>query len=128
MQILKDCLFVGLGGFTGAILRYLITLIPLKAQFPFATLFVNISGAVIIGFVVGAAGILPNINSQLILFLKTGLCGGYTTFSTMSLEVVTLFRNSHSVLSVVYIITTVVFCILGVIFGEFISSLVFKKL
>lgn len=127
MQILKDCLFVGLGGFTGAILRYLITLIPLKIQFPLATFFINVSGAVLIGFVVCAAGTLPNMNSHLILFLKTGLCGGYTTFSTMSLEAVTLFRNSHSVLSVVYIITTVVFCILGVIFGEFFASLVIKR-
>ncbi|MCH5299681.1 MAG: fluoride efflux transporter CrcB [Ruminococcus sp.] len=127
MQILKDCLFVGLGGFTGAILRYLITLIPLKTQFPLTTFFVNISGAVIIGFIIGAAGALPNMNPQLILFLKTGLCGGYTTFSTMSVEIVDLFRNNHSIISVVYIITTVVFCILGVIFGGFLASLVFRK-
>ncbi len=127
MQILKDCLFVGIGGFTGAILRYLITLIPLKTQFPLSTFFVNITGALIIGFVVGATETLPNMNPHIILFLKTGLCGGYTTLSAMSLEAVNLFKSNNSLMSVVYIITTVVFCIFGVLLGEFIASLVFKN-
>ena len=126
MQILKDCLFVGIGGFTGAILRYLITLIPIKTQFPLATFFVNITGALIIGFIVGMAEAFPNIDPHLVLFLKTGLCGGYTTLSAMSLEVVNLFKSNNGLISVVYIITTVVFCILAVILGEFIASLVFN--
>lgn len=127
MQILKDCLFVGLGGFIGATLRYLITLIPLKTQFPFITFIINISGAILIGFIVGAAGALPNMNPHVLLFLRTGLCGGYTTLSAMAVEVVDLFKSNHSIISIVYIITTVVFCILGVILGDFIANLVFRK-
>lgn len=127
MQLLKDCLLVGMGGFVGAILRFLITLIPVKFNFPLMTFVVNITGAILIGFIVGVAMAFPNINSSTVLFLKTGLCGGYTTLSAMVLESTDLFRSGHSVTSIVYLVLTVVFCVLGVLLGQFLATLVFKN-
>ena len=126
MQLLKECIFVGLGGFSGAVLRYLLTLIPVKSDFPLMTFIVNISGAVLIGFIVGAAGVIPNVNQSLVLFAKTGVCGGYTTFSTFALESVNLFKNQHRLLGICYIVLSVVVCFLGVILGQYLAKLIFN--
>lgn len=68
-------------------LRYLIGLLPVNTQngFPVKTLGINIVGAFVIGLVV-ALGAKKEWNPQLILFLKVGLCGGFTTFSSFALE------------------------------------------
>lgn len=126
MQLLKECIFVGLGGFSGAVLRYLLTLIPVKSDFPLMTFIVNISGAVLIGFIVGAAGVIPNVSQSLVLFAKTGVCGGYTTFSTFALESANLFKNQHRLLGICYIVLSVVVCFLGVILGQYLAKLIFN--
>ena len=77
--------WVALGGAIGAMCRYAISLIPVKTAFPILTLITNIIGAVLIGFIVGSFADKENVSSNLVLFLKTGLCGGFTTFSTFSL-------------------------------------------
>ena len=81
------CLLVGVGGGIGAILRYLIGLIPVGAQnnFPIKTLLINVIGA----FVIGLISVLAEkyqVSPLLVLTLKTGVCGGFTTFSTFALE------------------------------------------
>ena len=73
---MQTCLAVGAGGALGAICRYLFSLIPFPGPFPVATLLINLFGAVVIGFVTGLAEHQPNIPFGLILFLKTGVCGG----------------------------------------------------
>lgn len=80
--------FVALGGAAGACGRYAISLIPVKTQFPVLTLVTNFLGAVLIGFVVGIAE-NKNVSKNAILFLKTGVCGGFTTFSTFSSKPIT---------------------------------------
>ena len=84
-----NCLFVGLGGFVGSVLRYLVGFIPTGAvaTFPIKTLVINIVGSFVIGLVCTLASRLGTaMNPQLLLFLKVGLCGGFTTFSTFALE------------------------------------------
>ena len=76
-------LIVALGGAVGSIFRYSISLIPIKTTFPFLTLITNILGAVLIGFIVGVSS-KKGLSSNTNLFLKTGVCGGFTTFSTFS--------------------------------------------
>ena len=77
----SNCLFVALGGGLGAVGRYLLSLIAAPWSFPVMTLLTNFLGAVVIGAVAQAAGQLP-MSKSAVLFLKTGLCGGFTTFST----------------------------------------------
>ena len=69
-----NCIIVGMGGFLGAVARYLIGLIPINPQngFPIKTLLINIIGAFVIGLVV-AFGAKKDWNPQLILFLKVGI-------------------------------------------------------
>ena len=116
-------LFVGLGGAVGAMLRYAISLIPYKGGFPLLTFVTNILGALLIGFIVGYAS-KRNVNDSLMLFLKTGLCGGFTTFSTFSLEAVTLFENKMYCLGGLYVALSVAFCLLGVFCGKRLASIV----
>lgn len=65
-----NCFFVGLGGFIGSVLRYLISLLPIKnpASFPTNTLIINIVGALAIGFIAYATSKNQSIDSRLLLF------------------------------------------------------------
>ena len=91
-------IFVALGGALGAVGRYTISLIPVKTLFPILTLITNLIGAFIIGLIVG---ITENYNcsKNTVLFWKVGICGGFTTFSTFSLEAYNLFENKRQYFS-----------------------------
>ena len=86
-------LFVALGGALGSVLRYTISLIPCKTDFPFIAL----------------------------LFWKTGVCGGFTTFSTFSLEAFTLFEKKMFFLGGLYVFLSVGLCLAGVLLGKKLS-------
>lgn len=115
-------IFVAMGGAVGAMLRYAISLIPVKTDFPLLTLITNIMGAVLIGFVVGMASIRQETSQHLILFLKVGVCGGFTTFSTFSLEAMRLFEQNKIGMGIVYVVASVVCSIAGVLVGQGIAQ------
>lgn len=108
--------FVGMGGAIGSILRYAISLIPCRSTFPLLTLITNILGAILIGYITGLA-IEKNLSQNTILFLKTGLCGGFTTFSTFSLEAHSLLQNGHYGYAIVYILLSLAGSFIGVVCG-----------
>ncbi|NCB63501.1 MAG: fluoride efflux transporter CrcB [Clostridia bacterium] len=112
-----DCLLVALGGGLGAVGRYVLGLISVPVDFPFMTLCINFIGAVAIGAVMGLAGALP-LEPRAVLFLKTGLCGGFTTFSTFSLETVNLLENGRYAAGAGYAAASVGLCLLGVLLGR----------
>lgn len=112
------CLFVGLGGFVGAVCRYLLSLIPVSKTFPAMTLLTNLAGAVFIGVIVAFSEQITSISPNLLLFLKTGLCGGFTTFSTFSLETLVLFEQKRPLLGLSYILLSVLLCLAGVFLGK----------
>ncbi len=110
---------VGLGGFTGAVMRYLMTSIPVaKMEFPYMTLLVNIIGSLIIGIVVATAMKSGVLNDNWILFLKVGLCGGFTTFSSFALESQDLFYTGNTLAGLAYVALSVTFCIFAVFLGQ----------
>lgn len=116
--MLIQFIMVGLGGALGSMMRYLISLIPVNNTFPVLTLITNLLGALLIGFIVGLSDNLF-ISKKFLLFLKTGVCGGFTTFSTFSLEAVQLFQRGEPFLGAVYAILSVVLCFSGIILGEY---------
>ncbi len=116
-------LFVALGGALGAVARYAISLIPIKTDFPVLTLITNIIGAVLIGFIVGVANNRDNISENMVLFWKTGVCGGFTTFSTFSLEAFNLFENKQYASGGIYVILSCGCCILGILCGKKLASI-----
>ena len=110
-------LWVGLGGAIGAIFRYVISLIPWKGGFPVLTLVTNLAGAVLIGVVVSLAA-KREAGPYAVLFLKTGVCGGFTTFSTFSLESLRMLEQGQKAAALLYILLSVAGCIVGVWLGE----------
>ncbi|XOQ43894.1 MAG: Putative fluoride ion transporter CrcB [Clostridium sp.] len=90
-------LIVGMGGFFGAALRYLISSIAVKlwSDFPLGTLVVNLAGGFVMGFIMEAASGSWAISDGMKIFLTTGMMGGLTTFSTFSYETVSLFSNEN---------------------------------
>lgn len=63
---------------------------------------------------------------RIVLFLKAGFCGGFTTFSTFSLEAYNLFNEKSYGLCVLYVLLSVIGCVLGVFVGKKIASVVFR--
>lgn len=119
-----NCLAVGAGGFAGSVFRYIIGLIPWlnKSELPFQTLIVNVAGAVIIGMLVKSADTVALLDGRFMLFLKVGICGGFTTFSTFSLESLELLETGKPGIFAVYVAASIVLCILGVFCGKCIAG------
>lgn len=121
--MLLNCLSVGIGGFAGSVLRYLISLVPVgRSSFPVNTFVTNIIGAVLIGVIIARVGRSSDWAPEKTLLLKTGLCGGLTTFSTFSAETWALFQNGSYLLGGAYIIGSVVLCVIGVGIGMWIGT------
>ena len=111
-----NCLAVGLGGFIGSVLRYLIGLIKLNEglAFPVKTLVINVVGAFAIGIITALALKQSNLDPRLVLFLKVGICGGFTTFSTFALESVQLFQSGKGAMALAYMVLSAVLSVLAV--------------
>ena len=107
---MMNCLVVALGGGIGACLRYLIGLLPLKDPFtfPVKTLVINLLGCFVIGLIAALAVKNSSLSPKTVLFIKTGLCGGFTTFSTFALETETLIKTGHVGLALLYVILSMV--------------------
>ena len=118
--MLHNCLAVGAGGALGAVCRYWVGLIPAlqRGAFPLHTLLINFVGALLIGFVTGRAQGPEGMQAHWLLFLKVGVCGGFTTFSTFSLEGLTLLEQGRGGLFGVYAAASVALCLLGVWLGK----------
>ena len=93
------------------------TLITLTA----ATLAANLIGALIIGFIAGMMLGSHKLSPNQLAIFKTGFCGSLTTFSTFSLEAITLFESGHSGLGVVYVIASIILSLVGVLAGRAIA-------
>lgn len=113
--------FVGLGGALGAICRYSLSLITIKADFPLMTFITNLLGAFFIGLIAGLASKNKSISPNLILFLKTGFCGGFTTFSTFSLEAWNLIQNQKYGVAGLYAGLSLILCVAGVAAGMWLA-------
>jgi CrcB protein len=121
--ILYAC--VATGGILGSVARWVASLlIPVVSGFPYATLFVNITGSFIIGFystLSGPDGRLFATTRQR-QFVMTGFCGGYTTFSAFSLETIRLLRDGMNHTALLYIAVSVVTWLVAVWLGHMLAS------
>ena len=124
--MLKTITLIGIGGAIGSILRYLASTgiqSKLLSGFPYGTMCVNISGCFLIGLIYALAE-RNNISPEWRFFLATGICGGYTTFSTFSVETLYLLRNGELLYATAYITASVVLGILA----TFLPILVIEKI
>lgn len=111
-------LCVGAGGGLGAIARYALGCLPYHGDFPFITFGINVAGSFVIGLISAFVEDNPNASSNLIAFLKVGLCGGFTTFSTFSLEVEGLLDSGKYLMGGAYAMASLLFCVIGVAAGR----------
>ena len=125
---MKAVLLVGLGGFTGSVLRYLLGALLRSTfstgSFPLGTFSVNILGSILIGVLFAMSA---RLNKDFLLMLTTGLCGGFTTFSTFSYENVNLIRGGSWSILGLYMGMSIILGILGVFSGVFIGQSIFRQ-
>lgn len=121
--MILNILAVAAGGAAGSVLRYLFTLIPMKSVFPFQTFVVNMLGCFAIGVVTAVASLAAQkvsfrFSPLVVLFLKTGVCGGFTTFSTFALESANFVSEKNFFIAALYAFSSLILGILCVIAGQ----------
>ena len=117
--MIRNLLVVGLGGGFGSIARYLTQkwfneIYP--HPFPWGTLSVNLVGCFLIGVIYGISEKTSLLSPQMRLLLVTGLCAGFTTFSTFAFENLTLLRSGDNLYFIIYTLASVVLgiaCVFG---------------
>ncbi len=121
--MLINCLFVGCGGFLGSVLRYLCSFIKVPLwDFPFITLGINFIGSFAIMFFAGFCARNIPLDQHWMLFLRVGLCGGFTTFSTFSAETLAMLESGNTALGITYALASCVLCVLAAFLGEAAAS------
>lgn len=99
-------LLVAIGGAAGASMRHLVGLMALRAfgsGFPYGTLICNVAGSFLMGLLIELLALRFNASTEVRLLLTTGLLGGFTTFSTFSLDVVLLTERGQMGLALFYV-------------------------
>ena len=115
-------LWVALGGALGSVARYALSGIAVRwlgAAFPYGTLFVNVMGSFAIGLLAAlvAADGRPSLGADARAFLLVGVLGGFTTFSSFSLETLNLARSGALAPAMLNVAGSVVLCLAAVSFG-----------
>lgn len=120
MTMLNGYLIVFLGGGVGAAIRHGFNGLGLRTMgpdFPYATLFINITGSTIMGLIAGWFAFKGQDSSHWRLFLTTGILGGYTTFSAFSLDAALLYERGQLGLAALYVTASVALSIAGLFAG-----------
>jgi fluoride exporter len=118
--MIKDILLVGAGSAIGGIVRLLIgksIMQVFQYPFPLGTFIINISGSFLIGILYALYGKSGNLSPSALLFLATGVCGGFTTFSAFSYENLLLLRSGNYMMAMVYITGSIIIGLLAVFAG-----------
>lgn len=113
---------VALGGATGAVLRYLSGVGAtrlLGRDFPWGTVFVNIAGSFLMGVLIVV--LARKGGTQFAPFFQIGLLGGFTTFSSFSLDAVFLYERGQGELALIYVMASVILSLVGISLGLWVT-------
>ena len=107
-------LWVGLGGFCGSVARYAVScLLASFGKWPIATFPVNVLGSFFLGLLIGFFNNSTMPQHSCYLLCTVGFCGGFTTFSTFSLDTFMLLKEGHYGYAVSYLVLSFICCILA---------------
>ena len=117
--MIKPLFIVGIGSFFGGAMRYAISILMRSCYgqgFPWGTLMVNLSGCLVFGVLFALFTKAGSTHSSWCLLLTTGVCGGFTTFSTFANESLQMLQNGHwgSFLAYVFISVTAGICLTAI--------------
>lgn len=122
---LQKIIYVGIGGFIGAAIRYIVTVQSAKiinSNMPLGTLIVNVVGGFLIGVIMELSMSTDLISPNLKLFLTTGIMGGLTTFSTFSYETINLIYDGRYLLGISNVLLNVFLSLGGVVLGRMLCN------
>jgi CrcB protein len=120
MHGLAGTLIVFLGGGVGAAIRHGVNIAVLRMlgpNFPYATVFINITGSIIMGMTAAYFAFKGDASQHWRLFFTTGVLGGYTTFSTFSLDAALLYERDQFMLAATYVLASVILSLIGLFAG-----------
>ena len=119
---------IAIGGSIGALLRYAISQLTNQSlalnSFPIGTLFVNASGCLIAGILLG--GFTSKFSHETRAFLVLGILGSYTTFSSFGMEAITLVNDDKIKFAALYVFSTFLLTLIGVMLGYALSKKIFN--
>lgn len=123
---MKAVLLVFLGGGLGSVLRYLVyrAMLLLNLASFYGTFTVNILGSLLLGVLMGYFLKEGNISNNLQLFMATGFCGGFTTFSTFAFENQAFLRSGDYMQFLLYALGSLFIGILAIVFGVFLAKFI----
>jgi CrcB protein len=123
----REFLLVFTGGGLGSIVRFgagKFISARFTSLFPLGTLIVNVLACFLLGFIVTQADQKHLISPMTKLFLVTGFCGGFSTFSAFSNETVMLYTSGQNLLMILYVSLSILLSISGILAGQYISRLI----
>lgn len=117
---MMNILAVAAGGAAGSVMRHLsgkAVLALFGLSFPFGTLFVNVLGSFLMGIAIGAFALHGSVSQEVRSLLTVGFLGGFTTFSSFSLDVVTLYERGDIGLAALYVGLSLVLSLAAIFAG-----------
>jgi CrcB protein len=121
---LRVVLAIAIGGALGSVARYALNVAiqsRLTDPFPLGIMVINVGGSFLLGFLMRLSLETTGISPELRLFLTTGFCGGFTTFSTFSYDALTLFEAGAIRSAWAYLVGSVGLSVLGAFGGVFVA-------
>jgi len=123
----NDFLIISIGAIGGANARYLISRLAAKELgpvFPYGTLFINVTGSIIVGFFMIWASERVLVDPRWRLLVVVGFCGAFTTFSSYAFETMAYFEQGQWLLFCTNILSNNLLCLLGALAGMALARLV----
>jgi len=127
-KLLMPLVYVGLGGLLGAVFRYLTTLATqgFSMSFPYGTLISNLLGCFVIGIVATLAMGSTLLSTEARLFLATGVCGGYTTLSSLVYELAQFVDDGEIMHASIYFAATFAGAVIAFYLGTMLTALLLR--